>query len=224
VSKQIEVVVVCGSRLMESALAAWMDGCEGIWAHPVGDRWTEDPDVVLVAPPDGTTVPPNLPPAGLEDSPRVFLTPSYCPRALLAAIRSQAVTLLSHAHLRSREVLVEVLGAVAHGEPVLPPHTLLAAFPVPGRRNGPGRPDGKVRIRTVALTVREVEIGCAMVNGGSYEQIAAALEVSSNTVKFHVTRLLEKLGLESRYDLAVYFQTDLNRSGANVSPCTTRFR
>lgn len=54
-----------------------------------------------------------------------------------------------------------------------------------------------------ALTSREQEVLVQMAQGGSNEDIAATLNVSSNTVKTHVNSILSKLGAASRTEAVV---------------------
>lgn len=54
------------------------------------------------------------------------------------------------------------------------------------------------------LTAREIEILEHLVKGATNKEIAAALSVTENTVKFHLRNILEKLHLQSRIQAAVY--------------------
>ena len=58
--------------------------------------------------------------------------------------------------------------------------------------------------RPAALTAREGEIARMIARGLSNRQIAAALAVSGRTVEWHVGNVLEKLGLQSRVQIAVW--------------------
>lgn len=53
------------------------------------------------------------------------------------------------------------------------------------------------------LTEREVEVARAVMEGASNAEIARRLYVSEATVKTHLPRALEKLGITSRVQLAV---------------------
>lgn len=53
-----------------------------------------------------------------------------------------------------------------------------------------------------SLTRREREVFFWLLLGHRYEDIASVLGIRQRTAKFHAANLLEKLGLESRYDLA----------------------
>jgi len=54
------------------------------------------------------------------------------------------------------------------------------------------------------LTAREKEVLQKLSEGLSNRQIGLALCISKNTVKTHVTNILRKLGLESRFQTAAY--------------------
>jgi two-component system, NarL family, response regulator LiaR len=54
------------------------------------------------------------------------------------------------------------------------------------------------------LTRREREVLQKMVNGMTNREIAGNLDVSSSTVKFHVSNILSKLGVESRTEAVAY--------------------
>jgi len=54
-----------------------------------------------------------------------------------------------------------------------------------------------------ALTAREKAVLCALARCGSYEQIAAELSISINTVRSHVRALYDKLDACSRAEAIV---------------------
>jgi DNA-binding CsgD family transcriptional regulator len=53
-------------------------------------------------------------------------------------------------------------------------------------------------IRALGLTPRECEILDLLASGSSNKELARALNISPNTVKTHVARLYEKLGVDRR--------------------------
>ncbi len=59
------------------------------------------------------------------------------------------------------------------------------------------------------LTRREVEVLQLLTEGRSMKQVAAILEIASNTVAFHKYRMMEKLGIDSNAGL---FQYAMNHS------------
>jgi DNA-binding NarL/FixJ family response regulator len=55
-----------------------------------------------------------------------------------------------------------------------------------------------------ALTERETEVLRLLAQGKANKEIAAALAIGENTVKTHVSNVLEKLGVQSRTQAALY--------------------
>ncbi len=65
--------------------------------------------------------------------------------------------------------------------------------------NRPALPPGNpAAVASLGLTPREVEVLGLLAAGQANKEIARALGVSPNTVKTHLTRLYEKLGVSSR--------------------------
>ena len=70
-----------------------------------------------------------------------------------------------------------------------------------------------VKADTGKLSRREYEVLQFIAQGLSNKQIAHALQISENTVKYHVTSLLNKLGADSRAQtVALAAQLNLLRS------------
>jgi two-component system NarL family response regulator len=68
------------------------------------------------------------------------------------------------------------------------------------------------RLTRVELTPREMGVLRELVTGKSNKEIAAALGIVEGTVKLHVTRLYEKLGVSNRTEaLAVAVRRGLVR-------------
>lgn len=67
-----------------------------------------------------------------------------------------------------------------------------------------------------ALTPREHEVVMLIVNGADNAEIASRLVISENTVKTHVSHILEKLGVKNRADLISWAA----RSGYGVNRVT----
>lgn len=88
----------------------------------------------------------------------------------------------------SVETIVDVMDRVVAGErvyPDAPPETMVGLA------------------KSSELTVREVEILRALVDGLSNDEMAERLRLAPNTVKTHMRHLLEKTGCENRTQLAL---------------------
>lgn len=69
------------------------------------------------------------------------------------------------------------------------------------RLNPPLRPAGPPN---TPLSDREIEALRLVASGHSNRQIAASMNISENTAKFHLKRILKKLGLKNRAEAAAY--------------------
>ncbi|HXU45340.1 MAG TPA: response regulator transcription factor [Thermoanaerobaculia bacterium] len=112
--------------------------------------------------------------------------------------------------------------SVARGEAVLPPRlagTLFARLADLGRERR-----RRERLSSLALTPREFEILRLVAEGLSNEEIARRLFLSIHTVKNHVHKILETLGVASRWDAAQLAITrgwlPDRRRGDRASPLT----
>ncbi|MED7928760.1 response regulator transcription factor [Nonomuraea sp. LP-02] len=100
------------------------------------------------------------------------------------------------------ESLVEAVRVVARGDGLISPSVtrkLISAFAE--RSRGP-------RLRERApegLTPREREVLACVARGLSNAEIARELDMAEATTKTHVSRLLNKLGLKSRVQAAIYY-------------------
>lgn len=101
--------------------------------------------------------------------------------------------------------LVEAVRAVAAGTPTLSPSVtaqLIAAVAHPTESSADRRRDAALaRLRD--LTDRELEVAEAVGRGLSNSEIGAALFMSVATVKAHVGRILTKLDLDNRVQIAI---------------------
>jgi len=90
------------------------------------------------------------------------------------------------------EELIAGIATVAAGRSLLPPHIAAKLVQVISS-GGPGRPS-----ELESLTERELEILRCMASGAANKEIAAALFISENTVKTHISNLFQKLGARDR--------------------------
>jgi DNA-binding NarL/FixJ family response regulator len=109
------------------------------------------------------------------------------------ALRAGALSYLTKD--ASGEELVRAIQAVAQGKRYLPPGVgaTLAA-----------------RVAETTLTERESEVLNLLAHGCSNKEIAARLAISENTTRIHVSRILDKLGVDDRTQaVLVALQTGL---------------
>jgi DNA-binding NarL/FixJ family response regulator len=113
------------------------------------------------------------------------------------------------------EQLIEAIHAVSSGDAVVAPSTTRRLID----RFVPHIPDEQAQKDTSALdslTAREGEVLKLVARGMSNGEIAGRLYVSEATVKTHVGRILNKLGLRDRVQAVVFaYETGLIRSGQN---------
>lgn len=128
----------------------------------------------------------------------VMLTMAADGEALFGALKSGASGYL----LKSLDgaKFFALLADVMRGETVLSPalaNLLLSEFaPEPGDDTED----------TATLTARQREVLELVAQGQTNKEIARALHVSEATVKYHVSQILERLHLQSRYQMAEYSQ------------------
>jgi DNA-binding NarL/FixJ family response regulator len=107
--------------------------------------------------------------------------------------------------------LVEAVRTVAAGEALLAPTLTRRLIEDFVRRPPPG---AAVPDRLAGLTEREREVLALIARGNSNAEIAAALFLSGATVKTHVNRIFQKLGLRDRVQAVVLaYETGLVRAG-----------
>jgi DNA-binding NarL/FixJ family response regulator len=135
----------------------------------------------------------------------VMLTVSDDGDNLFEAIKSGAQGYL----LKNLEAyqLFDMLDSVSRGE--APLSGLVAARileeftrPEPGDSQGPEM--AIVEETTERLSAREIEVLELVVAGKTNKQIAATLVITENTVKNHLSNILDKLHLQNRIQAAVY--------------------
>ncbi|MDQ7842275.1 MAG: response regulator transcription factor [Armatimonadota bacterium] len=125
----------------------------------------------------------------------VMLTVSDEDRMVFEAIKSGAQGYLLK-NLRAGEFF-DLLSGVERGEAPIT-RTLAARILEEFAGQQPQAPPPE------ALTDREREVLQAVSRGASNREVAAALHISENTVKFHMKNILDKLHLRSRAEVIAY--------------------
>ena len=98
--------------------------------------------------------------------------------------------------------IVEAIGKVADGEPMLSPSVTRGLITRLRAEESEDRSASALR-RLSALTGREHDVALAVGRGLSNAEIARELHLSVPTVKAHVSRLFDKLGATNRVQIAI---------------------
>jgi DNA-binding NarL/FixJ family response regulator len=154
------------------------------------------PDLVLmdVAMPGGGVAATRALATAAPTTAIVMLTASEDPDDLFAALKAGARGYLLK-DLEARE-LRAMLEAVGRGEAAISP--AMATRIIAELRDPSGASAAAGSRDPDRLTEREVEVLRCVVDGLRNKEIAAALGVSENTVKFHLRNILDKLHAQSR--------------------------
>jgi DNA-binding NarL/FixJ family response regulator len=116
----------------------------------------------------------------------------------------------------SREQLTGAVRAVAVGETLLAPAITRRLIEDFCRGPAPGSP---VAGPAGGLSERELGVVRLVAQGQSNAEIAARLYLSEATVKSHIARILAKLGLRDRVQVAVYaYEQGIVRPGRAIPP------
>lgn len=195
VGTQLRVVVHLRARLARASVAGLLDGVEGV--RVMGDTGRTDelmryvaevrPEVVVVDT-DGT-------PAELRETVTTLIAASPDTRVLVlaetagngyveAALRAGATGFLLWDV--TPEQLIDAVRSVGNGDVVLHPK---AAAVAGARLRGED---------TTQLTPRQLEIMALLTSGLPNKQIARRLGIAVETVKTHLERIFERLGVGSR--------------------------
>jgi DNA-binding NarL/FixJ family response regulator len=116
----------------------------------------------------------------------------------------------------SREQLASAVRAVSAGETLLAPAITRRLIEDFCRGPAPAAPDGSV---AGMLSHRELGVVRLVAQGRSNAEIAAELFLSEATVKSHIARILAKLDLRDRVQVAVYaYEHGIVRPGHRGAP------
>ncbi|GAA2622553.1 response regulator transcription factor [Streptomyces vastus] len=138
---------------------------------------------------------------GRKDAPQVVvLTTFHADEQVLRALRAGAAGFV----LKDTPPadILEAVRRVAAGDPVLSP-TVTRQLMEHAAGGGPDTRRTTARTRIAALNDREREVAVAVGQGHSNAEIARELFMSVATVKTHVSRILAKLDLNNRVQIAL---------------------
>ena len=207
----IRLLLVDDDPLVRAGLSLMLGGAEDIEIVGEGADGAEvgalvdrtRPDVVLMdirmPSVDGLTATERL--RARADAPQVVvLTTVHADEQVLHALRAGAAGFVLKDTPRAE--IVDAVRRVAAGDPVLSPAVTRQLM----RHAAGARADtrqARARDRLAALNDREREVAVAVGRGLANAEIATALFLSVATVKTHVSRILAKLGLNNRVQIAL---------------------
>jgi DNA-binding NarL/FixJ family response regulator len=185
-NSQPDITVVGGARSVQEAVTLARQHC---------------PDCILMdfSLPDGTGL--DATRAILAEQPDmkiVFLTIHEEEEKIFDAIRQGARGFLPK-HVTSTQ-LVEYLRALKQGDYAMDPKNIRRIIEQFAHSPLPPRPPA-ASLDADTLTPRELEILQELKTGATNRDIAERLVISEQTVKNHVSRILKKRNLKSRYEL-----------------------
>ncbi|WP_432752499.1 response regulator [Streptomyces sp. JL2001] len=207
----IRLLIVDDDPLVRAGLTLMLGGAEDIEIVGEGADGHEVPELVARLGPDVILMDIRMPRVdGLTATERlralpgapeiVVLTTFHADEQVLRALRAGAAGFVLKDTPPAQ--IVASVRRVAAGEPVLSPAvTRQLMTHVAGHQEQPRRAAAAARL--AALAEREREVAVAVGHGRSNAEIAATLYMGVPTVKTHVSRILAKLGLNNRVQIAL---------------------
>ena len=191
----INVFVVDDHPVVREGIVSIISSAEGMTVIGQASNGREAISAVKLAPPDVVLMDLRMPVmdgvtttaylrAHFPDVTVVILTTYETDEDILSAIEAGATGYLLKA--APREELISAVRAAAGGRVALAP-SVAAALVTRAQTPAPAR-----------LTPREVEVLRLVAAGGTNGRIASSLTISEATVKTHLLRIFEKLGVNDR--------------------------
>ncbi|SEC12032.1 response regulator transcription factor [Streptomyces sp. TLI_105] len=213
----IRLIIVDDDPLVRAGLALMLGGADDLEIVGEGADGRDVPELVARHAPDVVLMDIRMPHVdGLTATERlrvgpgapevVVLTTFHADEQVLRALRAGAAGFVLKDTPPAE--IVAAVRRVAAGDPVLSPAVTRQLMTHVAGQPDPAEPPERTR-RTVAaerlaeLAEREREVALAVGRGRSNAEIAAALYMSVPTVKTHVSRILAKLGLNNRVQIAL---------------------
>ena len=211
----IRVLLVDDDALVRSGLRMMLAGAAGIEVvgeagdgrEALGAVDRHHPDVVLmdIRMPqlDGIAATRLL--RGQPDPPEVLVLTTFdADELVLRALQAGAAGFLLKDTPPAE--IVRAIELVHAGEGMLSPAVTRRLIALVAGESGAAERHAEARDRLAGLSAREHEVALAIGQGRANAEIAAELHMSVATVKAHVSRLLAKLGVENRVQVALLVQ------------------
>jgi DNA-binding NarL/FixJ family response regulator len=212
VSRPIRVMLVDDDPLVRSGLRMLLGGTATIEVVAEADDGDgvlaavdrHRPDVVLMdirmQKVDGVSAAALL--AGQPSPPAVLMLTTFSADELvLQALRAGAAGFLLKDTPPAE--IVRAIEAVHAGDSMLSPTVTRQLIDLVASEGDSGTPRADAAERLATLSPRELEVAQAVGRGLSNADISTELHLSVATVKAHVSKLLEKLGVENRVQVAL---------------------
>jgi len=212
----VRLAIVDDDPLVRAGLALMLGGRDDVVVVAEADDGDEVPAMVAAHAPDvvlmdlrmprvdGLTATERLLARGRPGGPPhvIVLTTFHADEYVLRALRAGAAGFLLKDTPPPQ--ILDAVRRVAAGEATLSPTvTRQLIAHVTGAGGGPDRRREEARARLDLLTTRELEVAQAVGRGLTNAELAAALFMSTATVKAHMSRLLAKLDLTNRVQVAL---------------------
>lgn len=219
--RDIRVLIVDDQSMIRAGFAALLDAHRGITVVGTAEDGAGITEVVRRTRPDIVLMDIRMPGVnGLDATRAILAAPGTPPKVIMlttfdaddyvfAALRAGASGFL----LKDSppEELTHAVRVVADGEALLSPkvtRALIADYAA--RPDAQARPDATLS----GLTDRELDVMRQVAAGLSNSEIADTLVLAEQTVKSHVSRILNKLGLRDRTQMVVRaYESGLVRAG-----------
>lgn len=213
-ARPVRLLIVDDDPLVRAGLTLMLGGAEGIEIVGEGADGTEVPELVDRLRPDVVLMDIRMPnmdgltaTEALRRRPQapevIVLTTFHADEQVLRAIRAGAAGFVLKDTPPAQ--IVEAVQRVAAGEPVLSPAVTRRLMARAAGDTADDRQARRTRARQrfAGLGEREQDVASAVGRGSSNAEIAATLHLSVATVKTHVSRILARLELNNRVQIAL---------------------
>ncbi|MFF8186922.1 response regulator [Microbacterium sp. NPDC016588] len=204
-SSDIRVVVVDDQRLIRESIAEMLALQEGVSVVGSAGDGIECVEVVVAQRPDVVLMDVRMPRLdGVAAAGEL--------RRLAPSVRVLMLTTFDDESYVRGAILAGAVGYIFKDRPIQEiaaairaTHAGIGQFDVAAlaRIQSSGQADSGLHVDTV-LTEREAQVLRALAAGATNREIAQALHLSEGTVKNHVSRILDRLGLRHRTEAAAY--------------------